>query len=750
MIQFDSNLEYLLAFVSAIFGLSVPIMLQVIERVDQRYESTRLAERLKSERAIRVSIILLIIALFSCTYTVFCKFPSPWDCWILNNSANLLALISCIALIVSFLCACRVILIYYNPKKLQDRILSSFEKAQNEVSKESDFIDWVDLTKVLLSASDRTPALKVYDVLGKETYGSFEKSGKEGVVFPVYLTRGVTSINENLCQMPRRPFSINNGNQILKNLIAQPSKLTDEAYRLLWNNLQLQLFYDQEDWVYEYWSAAVQKYDLDLVPLYEGMPVSDNPERTVSKEVVNKRFEDRIRFKEFHITLCASILREKRYELLDKLISFYRAMTPEYEYPLVPSSFSEILEAFKLVEESPRFGFGVEGYYPMRGMKGIVDSIVLGSVKRYLAFLFARVFSNIGKTKNTYANYPDTIGALKRMDEVIGYLQWVLPSILRDEDLMNILSFTNFSEARDEMQVVLSEVKSRIEDKEKESRKTKPNEPEIIQDNLEKAKNLVINRLNDYGLFIKKSKDSKDIKTYYLRGNNSFLFPNLAFQRDAGISYVNMADSVACASITEVQHGFATTFYLKQPKLIRISSEKVFDVLKRLEITDDYVIVAFDVYWDYYLYKEVEGFRKEEERYFFNDVPIICLHGGPSQIVSQSLFVMKTNDIPSLSFVAPIADHITQYQLTLLDDSFKLYGSVVKLNENEELLTGVTKMSEEEAREHSLFNLFLNAKMTWNMSAPVLCIKLMYDFKDNGSVDSEKIIIPFDKLFEKV
>ena len=55
MIQFDSNIEYLLAFVSAIFGLSVPIMLQVIERVDQRYESTRLAERLKSERAIRVS-----------------------------------------------------------------------------------------------------------------------------------------------------------------------------------------------------------------------------------------------------------------------------------------------------------------------------------------------------------------------------------------------------------------------------------------------------------------------------------------------------------------------------------------------------------------------------------------------------------------------------------------------------------------------------------------------------------------------
>lgn len=745
MIQFDSNIEYLLAFVSAIFGLSVPIMLQVIERVDQRYESTRLTERLKSEKAIRVSIILLIIALFTCTYTVFCEFPSPWDCWIMINSANLLALAACIALIVSFFCACRVILIYYNPKKLQDRILNSFEKAQNEVRKESDFSDWVDLTKVLLAASDRTPSLKVYDVLWMETHRSFKKAGKEGVVLPGYFSKGITGINENLCQMPRRPFSINNENQILKNLIDQPGKLTDEVYRLLWNNLQLQLFYDQEDWVYEYWSAAIQKYDFDIAPLYESMPVSDNPERTVSKEDVIKRIEDRKRFKEFHITLCASILREKRYGLLDKLISYYHAMAPEYEYPLVPSSLSEILEAFKLVEESPRFDFGVEKYYPMRGMKGIVDSIVLGSVKRYLAFLYVRIFSNIGKTRSTDANYPETIGALKRMNDVIDYLQRVLPSILHDKDLMSILSFTSFPE--DEMQAVLSDVKRKIKEKENESRKTQPNEPEIIQENLEEAKGLVINRLQEYAPFINLSKDSKYNKTFYVSGNNSYLFPNLAFQRDADISYVNMASSVAGASITKVQYGLATTFYQKQPKQQRISSEKVLDALKRLEIGSGYVIISFDVYWDYYLYKEVEGLRREGKWYFFNDVPIICLHAGPMRIVSQSLFVMRKNDMPSLSFVAPIANHIKQYQLKLLDDSFKLYGSVVKLNDNEELLRSVTGISEEKAREHSLFDLFLNAKITWNMSAPVLCIKLMYSFKDNGSVASEEDIISFNRMF---
>lgn len=40
--DFDNTVEYLLAFISAILGLSVPLMLQAIERIDDKYSSTRL------------------------------------------------------------------------------------------------------------------------------------------------------------------------------------------------------------------------------------------------------------------------------------------------------------------------------------------------------------------------------------------------------------------------------------------------------------------------------------------------------------------------------------------------------------------------------------------------------------------------------------------------------------------------------------------------------------------------------------
>lgn len=747
MIEFGGNIEYLLAFISAIFGLSVPIMLQVIERVDSRYESTRLAERLKSERDIKACIVLLIVSLITCTYTVFCHFPSPWDFWIMNNSADLIALFSCATLIFYFLRACRVILIYYNPERLQDRILLDYSKVRSAQDKERNFLDWVDLTKALLSASDRTPAFKVYDTIGKEIYSALEITDNGGVVFPSYVIRGITSINENLCLMPRRPFSINNGNQILKNIILQPEKLSDDAYRLLWNNLQLQLFYDQEDWVYEYWSAAVQTYDHQLAKLYEGSPSFSDPEKTISKEDVIRRENERKRFKEFHLTLCAAVLREKRYDLLEKLLEYFHAMTPEYEYPLVPSSVVEIQDAFKQINESPRLDFGAEGYYPMRGMKGIVDGIILGSVKRYLALLYVRVFSNIGRMKSTYVNYPDSLGGLKRMNEDVDYLLRVLPTVLENKELMNILSFENIENAKDEMVKVLNDIKSDIGVKEKELKRNNPNAADIIEENLGEVNTLVEQRLKDYGLFVKKQIEGDKTKAYYLRGASSYLFPNEAFQHDAGISYVNMAESVAGASISNIQHGVASVFYQKEQHRLKIASEDVLKALEQLKITEDYVIVSFDIYWDYYIHKGDSGLVNKEGNFSYHDVPIIRLHGGPSNLVSQKLFVMKKSDLPSLSYISPNDENIKKYELSLLNKKYSLYGSVVKLSQNAELLKGVDQLSEDEALNYSLFNVFINAKMTWEETAPLVSIKLMYDLRDNGSSDTLDTIIPFEEVF---
>lgn len=744
MIVFDNNIEYLLGFISAIFGLSIPIMLQVIERVDQRYASTRLAERLKSEKIIRWCIYILIASLIACTYTVFARFNSFWDYWLLNNSANLIAIILCIALITFFLLSCKVILCYYNPERLQDRILKAYAKAKSEDDREKHFLDWVDLTKVLLQTSDRIPAYKVYDTIANEIKRAYDSANDNGVSFPSYLIRGIISIDENICLMQRRPFSVNNGNQILKNLISQPLKLSDEAYRLLWQNLQLQLFYGQEDWVYEYWSAAAQTYDFNLAELYSGYPAFGESAPLVTEADAEARREKRLRFLEFHITLCADILREKRYGLLEKIIVFHHVWPPEY--PMVPSSLPEILSCFKMVEESSRFDMGVEGYYPMRGMKGIVDGIVMGSVKRYLTFLYVRLFSNIGMLTNISAIMPNELGKLKRMDEDIRYMQRMLPSILENEDLMRLLSFDDLHSKKEEIKETLNNIRAQISAKQKEIRVNGSFDPDKINQNFEDAKEIVIQRLEAYSCFVSAKQESSDAN-YYLDGNKSFVYPNAAFQKDPDISYVDLAEGVAGSSITRFQHVFASVFFQKEQKRFRINSADVFSALDKLAIGEDYIIVSFGIYWDFYLQMKVGGFVKEDGAYKYMGAPIICLNGGPTQIVSQTLFVLRKTDLPKLTYIAPMEEHIKKYKLELIDENFKLYANILQLSQNPSLLAEVKDMTEDEAKEHSLFLLFLNAKMTWAKAAPVVSIKLMYSLRDNGTPDSIDSIAPFAKLF---
>lgn len=76
-------------------------------------------------------------------------------CWaalwlrkIINNSADLIAFVSCAALIIEFLFACRVILRYYNPEKLQDRI-DECAKSKTIEGKERNFLDYVVYEEVL-------------------------------------------------------------------------------------------------------------------------------------------------------------------------------------------------------------------------------------------------------------------------------------------------------------------------------------------------------------------------------------------------------------------------------------------------------------------------------------------------------------------------------------------------------------------------------------------------------------------------
>lgn len=744
---YDNNIEFLLAFISAILGLSVPLMLQAIERVDDKYHSTRLAERLKREPVIRAYGWTLAIALLSCTYAMFFEFPSPWDCWLMNHSADLLALLSCVFLIGFFLGTCFIILIYYNPEKLQNKIIGSITKAKNNPSKkETALRDFVDLSKTILESSSREPALHIYDVLESEIGDIIEAADNDGgMIIPKYISYGITSLNENLCQMERRPYSINNGNILMKLLISAPTKMTEDTFSLLWRNLILQLYYNQEDWVYEYWTAAVQAYDLDLHRLFTGL-YSTSEVGNYTLQDAEKRLDQRQRFLEFHVVLCAYILHQKRYALLENLFWYTRTFPPEY--PLIPSSLSEIIAVFKQLDESPRWGMPVENYYPFLGMKGIVGGEIKGIVKQYLALLFLRLFSPNGLQQDISLLLPDKLGPLKAYDSYLDYIESRIESISGDQQINKIIRF-NGTGAHNEISRIRLTIKNKVE----QVRVNGSLDEDLKQENKDELKQFISSSFFNYArLLTAESRLNPDV-SFWIYGSVSYPYPNEAFMKDSDMNYSGMAETVGGSAFGKFQHYFASVFYQVSNGLqYKINSNSLFEVFERLGINDEYVIVSFDVYWDFYIGKKLPDLIKTEGKgYSYKGIDIINIPSGSFIPLSQSVFIYKKSDSPTVSFLPPSEEQVKKYQLERLEERYELYSSIVQLSANTELLNIVQKdLPEEKLDEKSLFSAFLIAKVGWSKNIPIVGIKLMYDLRDNGTTDDITSIRPFSVIESEI
>lgn len=742
MITFEHNIEYLLAFIPAILGLSLPVLLQVIERLDQKYCTSRIADRLKKEKSISVCKWALVVALLTCIYAVFIKIPSPCDCWLLNNSADLLALISCIVLIVSFLRSCVVLMNYYNQGKLQSEIIKEINKTKDNLPKhENAFRDFVDLSKSNLDASERTQAIRVFDVVREEINGIIQQAEHNGMKIPGYLAFGITSINENLCLMERRPFSVNNGNQIVKILISAPTKLSEETYSLLWHNLILQLYYGADEWVYEYWATAVQTYDFDLRRIFVGIYGGDEE---YTEDDVNIRLVQRQRFLEFHILLCAYILHQKKFELLGKLFWYTREMPPRY--PLVPSSLTEIISIFEQIEDSPRLFLTAEHYYPFPGMKGIVDEEIKAIVKSYLSLLYLRLFSPIGVLPDVSIILPENLGVLKSYNSYLEYIKRRI-AVIRNNTELYALVKTDSGDADKVIELILDDIRRKIDS----VRTMGDLDDEIKKENLIELHELVINNLSPYNEIIKKKTNLTPDVGFWINGSVSYSYDNAAFMKNSDMSYVGMAESLGGSAIGKFQYYFASVFYqISKGFKYRINSKSVFEAIDKLQINDDFVIIAFDVYLDYYFTLKQNGLNKDNNgRYSYNGIEIVNLPSGSFQLMSRSIFILRKNDLPQVMFVSPADEQKDLYHLECIDKKIQLYTSIVQLSQDKDLLGVIKKdLPDEKLEDKSIFSAFLLAKVLWSKFIPIVGIKIMYDLRDNGTSDEVEKVASFDSLLK--
>ena len=625
----------LLSILSALFGLSYPLVIGCIEKIDSKFRSTKLSERFQRECSYKWFKIVLLINLAMAVLSPFLME------WCADAHAKVIMGVQVggtISMIISALCLFRKIISYYNIAELQKEILDDYKtavKKQNKVKEEKYFIQWIDLSGELLKSADDKLVQSVYEVLFEYVEKAYKIGSSKALKFDPYYYDGISRINEFLSKGEARPISVNNTNSILTSLILIDSVVSETTYRYLWRNLKIQLFYNKEEWIMKYWESASQKIRLFMNTTYIS-PYNKKGELDTKKmeEIKNKK-KQREEFLEFHIMLCSMLLQQKKYELLEQMLSFTQTEPPSY--PLVPSTFSEILDVFNSVNHNisinPTY---YESRYQMPKMHGITEGKIAGAANCYLALLAYRIYAirwdyGYGSVLNTGA-LPNTLSELATLSNNLNIFKYWLGRIRHDQELLQVVGIRSLDEGNEDKaqiyavkpDLLVSNMQDEIHKKMENLKITSPLNDEKVASEQKELTDNIRRAMKGYADLLEKRFEQEK----YLDLNSSISVPflNTAFWGNSDVNHFGTAECVSSSMLENFRNLFASAFFVKHSNTdYELSSDDLFEAIDKLALNKQHYIIAFGIYFDYYI-GTIEGLEKESaHKYTYNKIRILSL-----------------------------------------------------------------------------------------------------------------------------
>lgn len=750
----NSTYSGILSIVSTLFGLSYPLVIGCIEKIDDKFSSSKLSERFMSEFSFRFFKIVLVVNL-----VIAVLFPFLMDGYAHSRIIMGIQCIGVIILLSSALFLFSKIICYYNIADIRTAIINDYKNSANKNKKEKEskyFTQWVDLSCELLKSADSKIVYSVYDFLYDYLIRVYKGNKDKELVFDQYFYEGISRINEFLSKGEYKPISVNNGNFILTSLIWEDSIISETTYRYLWRNLRIQIFYNKDEWVMEYWKMASQKINYYMKPIYQYD--YDENGKSYTNYQIEKNKKQRENFIEFHIMLCSMLIQQKKYSLLELMLSFTQSEPPSY--PLVPSTFSDIIDAFNRINRNSHTNpFYYGSMYQMPNMHGITEGKIVGAANCYLALLAYRIYVirwNYGyeSVLNTGA-LPNNLSDLATLNENLDILKRWIDRIKDDNTLLKIVNISSFEnefeeKAKSYNKVVLkkpdelvSGMQKDISNKMEKLRTDHHLDADKVKSEEDTLTDIIIKAMAPYGDLLER-RFTQD-KFYNLNSSVTMPFPNTAFLEKADVSYANIADCMSSYMLHNFQHLFASSFFTKHNVTdYKLSSEDIFRAFDKLNLNKSHYIIAFGVYFDYYIGLVQELKKEESHKYSYKGINILSLNCD-SEFFTQMIYIMRYDDRPFLDFYEP---SLEEQNKMYLENKNKLYGlwmSIEKISDHPELLNEAQKEKlGDKANQNSLFTVIWGPRLYFKEHKyPMISIKVKYRLTNEGTYDKVDIVKPF-------
>ena len=652
---FNYNFSSLISIFAALMGMAYPLILQAIQRIDEMYNSSKLAAYFQKQwffllfsRLLLLSIPISIIAPFLLYY--YRDFS-----WMMVLSA--VHAIIVFALAISAFILFKYILMTTNPSKFLKYLIYKLNSSHPPLT---------EIFQILKYASDKED-----DELFNDAAGSIH----------IYLLEyRKNKINENASEIWKmlrellKQHSIRDNhffsNRNLIDLYFFSPKvqifLSEDEYIYIWQTVDAVVHADNESWVYNYWTYANQYYIFTLDHY------SENDEGLKLQQK---------RFKEQHFMIGALLTYNHKYKLLKRLMYFSNALPPTYD--LVPSSFDIIILQLKSLIEKKEMPIELTKRYLMIGAPQDVssDGFILSYAYRYASLLLIRLFT-VNDWNITYSNPMD-------LPEISS--DYTVEDLNAEVYMMNRLK-NNTSSWFEEMDaikqtigeglVVVDDVLNLCDEyieKCKEQIEALNNSMEVDPKKREYLKSHLLSALKDYPLTLPTLNDNnkEEYKKQNFKNSIKYQIDKEILKVGTNVNASNLPDVLIEYLNRQVYKAYNLLFLIQSSvRNVRIAYKDIKRVLDVIGVNENFAVLSLGVYLGNY--EAIYG-KEDDEKFVdmdgYRTYKGCNIYSIPS--TQQSIVVMQKSDIPFVKKEELEDDD----ELDLIDEKEFFYSNINRIND---------------------------------------------------------------------
>ncbi|WP_155907574.1 hypothetical protein [Lunatimonas lonarensis] len=746
----------------AILGIAYPILLQVISRLDEKYDSDYIVELFEGEWIRKLFIFSLFSSLFSIFLWTLKRPPLILrDYLIVQNSAAIMVIFTTILLIIVFFGFVNKVIEYYTPQK----IVRYFIKKHNRWLKNEQPLEDLKYFKALSSIfliSIRRHQTNISKTLSDFFYGEFrkvrEKSKNQLVEYPQQFYDLVyTSIEEIVLTKERRnrtlEYRLGNGVWLIGETEVQ---ISEKTYLWLWLNLRLAVQNNHDDMVFAHWENA-DKYFSYYLRQKESVNKLATSSTTFIKpsnqDEVKKRESERERFIEFHYALGGLLSFSKRFYCIRRMFEYTNQIPPKYV--LLPDSMNEIFQFFfKINNDINREFEWISNKYPFPNLSGLrADGIVKKWISSYMAILFLRQYTLLSLfTYSRPLDFPDlppTQGEKKSWIEGLNFFKGLVVDLLGNSEILESLGFgfltERWCEENDKLYPLefLDRLKEQLEAKYEQGSLTISVDSEKEKQFFDSSKRSIETAIVSAMRINNNSPVEGEVDIRYVIGER-MLQNKDPFSKNPEASHLNFDSFLSEAISRKIIDGLGSTFILKLAKTYLMPPENLFKAIDALKVNkEEFVIVNFGLRISYY--RDHLNIRELTET-SYKEIPIINFSGSRS--VNRTLFVLKKAHLPKITPLTIDPEVEEKYLLKPISGQFNVKGSIIDLHQKADIreeFTGKEK-SDEELKRSVLVSIYLSLEIKWKKEARVVEIAERSPWEEQGIAHDIKDVVIFGQI----